>query len=63
MYVCLICYLLPLVSRASFIAIKSMFISLVSNIMFMYIYVEHSLHIFMFIAMYELRESFYEVYL
>ena len=27
----------------------------------MHIYVEHSLHIFMFIAMHELRGSFYEV--
>ena len=45
-HVCLICYLLPLVSRASFVSIKSMFISLVSNIMFMHIYVERSRHIF-----------------
>ena len=49
---------LLLVSRAAFffkIGIKSMFISLVSNIIFMHIYVEHSLHIFMFIVMHALR--------
>ena len=32
--------------KSIFVGIKSMFISLVSNIMFMYIYVEHSRHIF-----------------
>ena len=48
MHICLICYLLPFVSRASFVGIKSTFISLVSNIMFMHIYVEHSRHIFIF---------------
>ena len=43
------------------IGIKSMFISLVYQISCLCIfYVEHLLHIFMFIAMHELRGSFYE---
>ena len=53
-HVCFICYLLPLVSSlvssasfvVSFVGIKSMFISLISNIMFMHIYIEYLLHIF-----------------
>ena len=43
-YACLF-YLLPFTIGIK-IGIKSMFISLVSNIIFMHIYVKHSLHIF-----------------